>query len=144
MSSPALKNFFRADRYSVVGASKDPEKFGNKVLKWYIARGLQVTPVHPKEAEIESLATVKEVGELPSPTRTSLSLITPPKVTLPIVQKALQEYHFPTVWLQPGAESPEFLDWLRSQDQATQDRVIVGGPCILVQGDILAREQGRM
>ncbi len=45
---------------------------------------------------------------------------------------------------QPGAENKEFYDWLKEQDSSVKDRVILGGPCILVQGDSLAREQGRL
>jgi predicted CoA-binding protein len=158
------KTFFKAEHYGVVGASKDPAKFGNKVstslghpilgsllgrltmpihfatvfslqvLKWYTSRGmlslsgkplvrdhfescelidhacatgLDVTPVHPKESEIESLRTVKDIGELQAPSNTSLSFITPPAITLPTVQKALLEKHFAAVWLQVSKLSRE-------------------------------------
>jgi predicted CoA-binding protein len=39
--------FFKAAEYAVVGASADPSKFGNKVLKWYRSQSLNVIPVNP-------------------------------------------------------------------------------------------------
>lgn len=35
-------------------------------------------------------------------------------------------------------------EWLSSQPQEVQDRVILGGPCILVQGESLAKAQGKL
>jgi hypothetical protein len=74
-------------------------KWGTKVLQWYMARDMPVTPVHPvrpprpmlqtmltrtfmlqKEAELEGLKTARELGELSEPTQTSVSVITPPAV----------------------------------------------------------------
>lgn len=39
--------FFASSRYAVVGASTDRAKFGNKVLRWYQAHGLPVSPINP-------------------------------------------------------------------------------------------------
>lgn len=41
------KTFLSSPYFAVVGASKDQKKFGTRVLKWYQARDLSVTPVHP-------------------------------------------------------------------------------------------------
>lgn len=61
------KYFLSSPRFAVVGASKDQSKYGTKVrvqtlscwhahylstcgwqvLRWYLARNLSVTPVHP-------------------------------------------------------------------------------------------------
>jgi hypothetical protein len=30
-----IKEFFSSSHYAVVGASNEPTKYGNKVLKWY-------------------------------------------------------------------------------------------------------------
>ncbi|CAD6884067.1 unnamed protein product [Tilletia controversa] len=145
MSSAALKTFFTSEAYAVVGASKDPSKFGYKVLKWYESAGLSVTPVHPKEPEIEGLKTVASLSDLPadSRTKTSISVITPPKVTLGVVQSAV-ELGINAIWLQPGAEDAAVVDWIKGQPSETQDKVIYGGPCILVKGRQLAQEQGRL
>ncbi|KAI5119858.1 hypothetical protein M0805_000692 [Coniferiporia weirii] len=125
------REFLSAPRFAVVGASKDQSKYGTKVLKWYQARNLAVTPVHPKEPELEGLKTVV-FPELPSPTETAVSIITPPKATLGILKTA-KELGVPTLWLQPGAEDDSVRAYI--EEAGLQDHVILGGPCILVEGD---------
>lgn len=50
------------------------------------------------------------------------------------------------VWFQPGAESEEIKQFVN--DRGIGDRVVLGGPCILVMGEgLLAtyrKEEGRM
>ncbi|KAF9527336.1 NAD-P-binding protein [Crepidotus variabilis] len=126
------KTFLSSPHFAVVGASKDQSKIGTKVLQWYQHRKLDVTPVHPKEKELESLQTVTSVAELSSPTKTSISVITPPKVTLSVL-KAAKELSVPAIWIQPGAEDDAVVEYIK--DNGLSDSVIYGGSCILVQGD---------
>ena len=37
----------------LVGASKDPSKYGNKILKNLTSKGIPVVPINPREKEIE-------------------------------------------------------------------------------------------
>ncbi|SPO21969.1 uncharacterized protein UTRI_01957_B [Ustilago trichophora] len=145
----ALNNFFSASKYAVVGASKDPSKFGNKVLKWYQAHNLDVTPIHPKEPEIENVATKPDVAGFLDNAGTSaenvaISVVTPPKISLAVVQKGLQDQGVSTFWLQPGAEDADLISWVKSQPDSVQNRVIYGGPCILVSGRQLAADKGKL
>ena len=39
----------------------------------------------------------------------------------------------PAIWLQPGAEDDAVIKYIK--EQGLSDRVIYGGPCILVEGD---------
>ncbi|TFY71626.1 hypothetical protein EVG20_g1374 [Dentipellis fragilis] len=126
------KLFLSSPRFAVVGASKDQNKFGTKVLKWYQVRDKTVTPVHPKESELEGLATVKTLADLESPAQTSVSIITPPKVTLGLLEQA-KALDVPALWLQPGAEDESVISYIR--ENGLEDKVIYGGPCILVLGD---------
>ncbi|GAC96184.1 hypothetical protein PHSY_003764 [Pseudozyma hubeiensis SY62] len=173
----ALNSFFNASKYAVVGASKDPSKFGNKVsvcarllprhhdksseppfhpfdaaiqvLKWYQTHSFDITPIHPKEAEIESLATQPDVAsfldKVGAPAdKVAISVVTPPKISLVVVQKGLQDQGVATFWLQPGAEDADLVSWVKSQPESIQDRVIYGGPCILVSGRQLAADKGKL
>ncbi|EST07727.1 CoA-binding [Kalmanozyma brasiliensis GHG001] len=145
----ALNAFFGASKYAVVGASKDPSKFGNKVLKWYQAQKLDATPIHPKEPEIENIATQPDVAHFLEKAGTSaenvaISVVTPPRISLAVVQKGLQEQGVSTFWLQPGAEDADLISWVKSQPDLIQDRVIYGGPCILVSGRQLAADKGKL
>ncbi|KAI0319014.1 NAD-P-binding protein [Amylostereum chailletii] len=126
------KTFLSSPQYAVVGASKDQTKFGTKVLKWYQARDKTVTPVHPKESELEGLATVATLSALSNPSETSVSIITNPKITLGLLEQA-KELSVPALWLQPGAEDAAVIEYVKNNGLA--DKVIYGGPCILVEGD---------
>ncbi|KAF9267901.1 NAD(P)-binding protein [Marasmius fiardii PR-910] len=130
----AKQNFFKQKNFAVVGASKDQKKYGTKVLQWYKARDLDVTPIHPVQAELEGIKTLKNVGELSAPTETSISIITPAVITLQILEKA-KELSVPSIWLQPGAEDASVIDFINNND--LKDKVIYGGPCILIEGDSL-------
>ncbi|PWZ00491.1 NAD(P)-binding protein [Testicularia cyperi] len=145
----ALGRFFEASKFAVVGASKDPSKFGNKVLKWYQSHSLDITPIHPKEPEIENLKTQPDVAQFlqsanTSPEHIAISVVTPPKISLSVVQTGLQSQGVSTFWLQPGAEDADLISWVQSQPAAVQDRVVYGGPCILVSGADLARSKGKL
>jgi hypothetical protein len=120
----AKSSFFKAEHFAVVGASKDTAKIGNKVsvcvcartrttigwceadlssvqvLRWYKARDFDAIPVHPKEASIEEISTIASVFDIHEPSTTSLSIITPPKVSLPVCKTALLELGVNAIWLQ--------------------------------------------
>ncbi|SNX83098.1 uncharacterized protein MEPE_01804 [Melanopsichium pennsylvanicum] len=145
----ALNSFFKASKFAVVGASKDPSKFGNKVLKWYQAHNLDVTPIHSKESEIENVATKADVAQFLNNAGTTaenvaISVVTPPKISLSVLQMGLQDQGVSSFWLQPGAENADLVSWVKSQPDSIQDRVIYGGPCILVSGRQLAADKGKL
>ncbi|PIL36041.1 hypothetical protein GSI_01701 [Ganoderma sinense ZZ0214-1] len=126
------KTFLSAPKYAVIGASKDQSKFGTKVLKWYQVRQKDVTPVHPKEDELEGLKTVRSIADLPSPSETSISIITPAKITLGVLEQA-KALDIPALWIQPGAEDEAVVTYIK--ENGLENKVIYGGPCILVEGD---------
>ncbi|KAI7899039.1 CoA-binding protein [Cokeromyces recurvatus] len=134
MSHQFLKNPY----FAVVGASTSREKFGNRVLRWYQSNHLNVTPIHPKEHMIEGLTTKASIHELPYPSQTSLSIVTPPAVTLHILQEA---YHlgFRYFWLQPGAEDDQVRAFATTHKDTLH--IILGGPCILVDGPKLLKQK---
>ncbi|KAJ7028493.1 NAD-P-binding protein [Mycena alexandri] len=126
------KLFLSSPYFAVIGASKDQNKFGTKILNWYKTRNMDVQPIHPKETHLEGIATIPTVAELRAPSKTSISIITPPKVTLSILEAALA-LGVPAVWIQPGAADESVVDWVNKNGM--EGRVIYGGPCILVEGD---------
>lgn len=89
--------------YAVVGASNNPEKYGNRVLKDLKEAGYQVIPINPHEEMIEGLKvfpSLRTVG-------TSLDVVitvVPPSITETIVKEA-HELGIKKIWMQPGSES---------------------------------------
>jgi predicted CoA-binding protein len=158
----AVKEFFSSPRFAVAGASQDTNKFGYKselssplvakkpnpltthlflVFAWYHRHSLPVTPINPKSPEItfpsKSYPTVASPSALHSPSQTSLSIITPPKASLKILQEA-KEVNVPAVWLQPGSFDKEVLEYAQNNFKAA-----IGGDggagsegwCVLVDGE---------
>ncbi|KAF7965091.1 hypothetical protein HWV62_45741 [Athelia sp. TMB] len=109
------KTFLSSPRFAVVGASADKAKFGTK-----------------KNDELEGIPTVRALADLISPSETSVSIITNPKITLGLLEQA-KGLSVPALWLQPGAEDEAVIAYINQNGLA--DKVIYGGPCILVDGD---------
>jgi uncharacterized protein len=121
-----IKSFLAGKRFAVVGASRDREKYGNKVLRAYLQNGLEAVPVNPGGGEIEGLESFRELAAVAGPVD-GVSIITPPKVSEKVVEEAVR-LGIKHIWLQPGAESPRAIE-LAEQAGAN---VIAGGPCVLV------------
>ena len=97
--------FLAGSPHAVAGASRDRSKFGNKVLRNYLQRGMPVYAVNPSCAGpdgIEGVTTVATLADLPEPVH-GLSIITPPTVTARIVEDAIAA-GIGHLWMQPGAE----------------------------------------
>ncbi|KAG0196718.1 hypothetical protein BGX28_009837 [Mortierella sp. GBA30] len=141
MTTPAItlliREFFSSaeQKFAVVGASNNPSKFGNKVLRWYIDHGYTAVPVNPREKMIESLSCVPNLSTLPGePGDYHVSIITPPAVTKSVLEEAHRN-GIKRVWLQPNVDSPEALAFA----QEAGIKIIAGGPCVLENG--LSKEE---
>lgn len=127
MTTPELiKDFLAGEVYAVAGASRDRQKYGNKVLRCYLQSDRRVYPVHPKEPAIEGIDCVKDLASLPEEVH-GLSIITPPPITEALVEAA-GEAGIRRIWMQPGAESDEAVARAAELGIAC----IHSGPCLLV------------
>ncbi|KAI3654657.1 hypothetical protein MP228_000037 [Amoeboaphelidium protococcarum] len=144
-----IEKFLSVGKFLVIGASRDPTKYGYKVLQWYLDHqtqisgkcnnldAVQIVPIHPKEDEILGVKTSKSLSdELLSGTQkaASVSFITPPSITKDYLQTILKSVvdkdTIVNVWCQPGASDDsckETLEKLRQQGCVT----LYNGPCIL-------------
>ena len=138
----AAKRFFTSPNFAVAGASQDPAKFGYKLLSWYVSRSLPVTPITPSRPSIsissKEYIAVASPASLKEPGKTSLSIVTPPAVTLKVLQDA-KEAGVAAVWLQPGSFDDEGIAFAQ---QAFEGAAVGGldrrggeGWCVLVDGD---------
>lgn len=118
--------FLDGAAFAVVGASRDREKYGNKVLRAYLQNNLKVYPVNPSEEEIEGLRAYPDLASLPEPVH-GISIVTPPEVTEKIVEQAA-EAGIQHVWMQPGAASDDAVQRANQLGLNT----IAAGPCALV------------
>ncbi|KAG0649327.1 hypothetical protein D0Z07_4131 [Hyphodiscus hymeniophilus] len=136
-SEAAARAFFSSPHFAVVGASSDPTKFGHKIFTWYTHHNIPATPINPSapsikayppwpELEIKEYATLPNLSALPHPAETSVSIITPPKVTMKVLEEA-KKLGIPGVWLQPGTFDDEILSYAMKEFKAA-----VGGMEVMV------------
>jgi predicted CoA-binding protein len=121
-----IEQFLASPAFGVVGASTNPQKYGNKVLRCYQQNARSVTPVNPNEPVIEGIPCVGTISDLPSEVA-SISMITPPGVTAKLVPLAIKK-GIKNIWMQPGAEHPEAVALCRQHGV----NVIADGSCLLV------------
>ena len=121
-----IDDFLASGPYAVVGASRDRNKYGNKVLRCYLQHGLEVYPVNPNSPQVEGLECYPDLRSLPRSVR-GVSVITPPEITERIIE-AVPDAGASFVWMQPGAESEAAI----SRAEGLDVRVIARGPCLLV------------
>ncbi len=95
-------------RIAVVGASNEPSKYGNIIVKDLMAHGYQVFPVNPKEATIAGLPAYRSLADVPQPVDI-VNVVTPPAVTLRVLDDA-SKAGVGLVWLQDGSFDQAVID----------------------------------
>lgn len=92
---------------AVVGASADRRKFGNKAVRAFARQGYDVKPIHPVADRIEGLAAYPSVAAVPGPVE-MVTMYVPPEVGIGLLPEIAAKGPA-ELWVNPGAESPEFL-----------------------------------
>ncbi len=112
-------------RIAVVGASNNPEKYGNVIVKNLRAKGYTILPVNPREKEIDGLTAYASLREVPGPVHV-VSVVTPPPRTLEVL-KEVAALGLPNVFLQDGSHDDQVLAYA-----ATAPFKTVYDACIMV------------
>lgn len=98
-------------RIAVAGASNNPEKYGNIIVRNLRSKGYTVVPVNPREPMVEGIPAFRSVRDLDAPVDL-LVIVTPPPATLRILGEAA-EAGVPAVWLQDGSFDAAVLEFAR-------------------------------
>jgi len=112
--------------FAVVGASRNPEKYGYKVYKDLKEAGYKVYPVNPNADEIFGDKSYPNLEKLPA-IPDVVDVVVPPKITEQIV-KTCKDLGVKKVWMQPGSESEEAIKFC--EDNSID---IVYGVCVMVK-----------
>ncbi len=121
-----IKNYLHSDsKVAVVGASIDSEKYGHKVFKFLLDRSFEVLPVNPKYDEILGVKVYPVVESLPVDADV-VDIVVPPAVGMKIVEQISNLNYKPLIWLQPGAESEEIINFCSANNLP-----VVYGRCIM-------------
>lgn len=116
---------------AVVGANDDPAKFGGRIYRDLKAKGFKVFPVNPNRPTVDGDTAYPSLADLPEPP-TIVNFVVPPPRTLRILAEC-RDLGLRNVWVQPGAESPEVLDFLQAEGFN-----YLAGACIMVRSRALA------
>ena len=101
---------------AVIGASRDPSKFGNKAVRAYRRQGWTVYPVNPRKGggglpddayQIEGLRAVPDISAIPGHLE-RVALYVPASVGITLLP-AIAARGVDELFVNPGAESDELL-----------------------------------
>ena len=116
----------RKNVIAVVGASRDPEKYGHQVYRDLKEAGYAVYPVNPNAAEILGDRCYPDLKSLPVKPDV-VNVVVPPEVTEEVV-KSCKELGITKVWMQPGSESEKAIEYCEANGIE-----VVYGVCIMVE-----------
>jgi predicted CoA-binding protein len=127
MDAKLIEDFLeKGNVFAVVGASRDPSKYGHQVYRDLRAGGYKVYPVNPNADEILGDKCYPSLESLPE-TPQVVDLVVPPKVTNQIV-KVCKKLGIGKVWMQPGSESETALKFCEENSIE-----VVHGVCVMVE-----------
>jgi predicted CoA-binding protein len=122
-----IKNFLdERNIFAVVGASRDPQKYGHQVYKDLKKSGYVVYPVNPNANEIMGDRCYPTLVDLPKKPDV-VDVVVPPKVTEELV-KSCKTLGVTKVWMQPGSEFDTAITFC---DENGID--VVYGVCVMIE-----------
>ncbi len=120
-----IEDFLASEPIALVGASRNPKKFGFMAFKELKDKGLNVIPVNPHATEIHQVKAYPDVKTLPSDVR-GVIIMTKKNQTAGVVKEA-KARGFKQIWIQQSSESKEALQELEGTDIN-----YITGECILM------------
>ena len=119
-----IQDFMAQKRFAVVGASDNPEKYGNRIVKNLKARGYDVYPVNPRLIEIEGLKCYPSLAAIPEKIDV-VDFVVPPQITESVLKECVR-LGLNRIWLQPGSESPAAIEFCRTSNlKAVHDTCVM-------------------
>jgi uncharacterized protein len=108
MNSRTTINLFLASKtLAISGVSRNPQKFGNILLRTLKEKGFQIFPVNPNADVIDGVTCYHSINDLPADISTLL-IANNKRDTAKVMQEAIAK-GFRHIWIQRGCESEEAL-----------------------------------
>jgi predicted CoA-binding protein len=120
-----INDFLESQPIALVGASRNPKKFGYTAFKELKDKGMTIIPINPKADEILGEKSYQNVKLLP-PEVQSIIVLTKKDQTASVIRDA-KEKGIKQIWIQQMAETREALDELK--DSGIN---FITGECILM------------
>jgi predicted CoA-binding protein len=93
--------------WAVVGASRDPQRYGHRIFVALVEAGYQAYPINPGADEIAGHRVYPSLAALPVKPDV-VDTVVPPAVTARVVEEAAA-LGVERIWMQPGSESDEAI-----------------------------------
>lgn len=127
MDSSLIKRAVKKENIiAVVGASNNSSKYGYRIYKDLKDAGYKLYPVNPREEQIQGDKAYPNIGSLPEKPDV-VDIVTPPQATEKVVREAVDQ-KIDVVWMQPGAESKEAIDYAREHGVS-----VIHNACIMIE-----------
>jgi predicted CoA-binding protein len=121
-----VKDFLKQKSFAVIGSFRNESKYAFRILRKLKKKGYEVYPVNPGLEAVDGLKCYKSVKDIPF-TVDVANIVTPPKATEQIVRECKEKGVY-RVWLQPGAESEEAINFCR------QNKVsVIHNLCVMIE-----------
>jgi predicted CoA-binding protein len=112
--------------FAVVGASRDPRKYGHQVYRDLRNGGFRVYCVNPNLEELLGDKCYSYLDVLPVKPDV-VDVVVPPKVTEQVV-KTCRRLGIRKVWMQPGSESEKAIEFCKENDID-----VIYGVCVMIE-----------
>lgn len=121
-----IADFLKQNSFAVVGSFRNDEKIAYKIFRDLTRKGYKVFPVNPSISQVDGEVCYKSITDIPFEVKV-VNLVTPPSVTELIVKECLKKW-IKMIWMQPGAESQEAIDFCRLNNIS-----VVHGVCVMME-----------
>jgi predicted CoA-binding protein len=118
-----INEFMSQKRFAVVGATDNPQKYGNQIVKNLKSRGYEVYPVNPRLKEVEGSRCYPTIADIPVKIDV-VDFVASPKTTEEIL-KQCKELKLNRIWLQPGSESEKAIAFCHENNMKVVHSVCV-------------------
>jgi len=112
--------------FAVVGASRNPEKYGHQVFKDLMKAGYKVYPINPNADEILGVKCYPSLKDLPEKPDV-VDLVVPPQITEKVIREC-KELGIRMIWMQPGSESENAIKFCKENGMD-----VVHGVCVMIE-----------
>jgi predicted CoA-binding protein len=112
--------------FAVIGASRDPQKYGYQVYKDLRSAEYELYPVNPNAQEILGDKCYPSLENLPVKPDV-VDVVVPPKVAEHVVETC-KKLGITKVWMQPGSESEKAIEFCEKNSID-----VVHGVCVMVE-----------
>ena len=116
---------------ALVGATDNEFKYGHTIFLDLKRKGYRVYPVNLRRDTVQGEKAYSRLADIPEPP-TIVNFVIPPRFTLHVLKQCL-ELGLMNVFIQPGAESPEVMEFVQENGFN-----YLANACIMVESRLMA------